>query len=183
MKKINFTLYFLLILIRISAQTATQNYIKTSIYQDAGGTSTLDQIQYFDRLGRPVETVQKAITPLGKDLITYTEYEGISTVNINWLPAPATGYTGEYADKSGFTNLALNQYGSNERPYSLTEYERSPLNRVIGQYGPGAAWDTKKVSTAYLVNEASDVNYYKLNNNNELEKQAIMQPIHYTKPG
>ena len=44
------------------------NYIATKTYTKNDNTTSITQIQYFDGLGRPIETVQKGITPSGKEL-------------------------------------------------------------------------------------------------------------------
>jgi len=33
-------------------------------------------VQYFDGLGRPIQTVQRGITPTKQDIATLTEYDG-----------------------------------------------------------------------------------------------------------
>ncbi|HMM05004.1 DUF6443 domain-containing protein, partial [Dysgonomonas sp.] len=57
-----------LVIANLHSQTAVQNYIQTRTYTNAAGTAYQDQIQYFDGLGRPMQTVQRGITPDGKDL-------------------------------------------------------------------------------------------------------------------
>ncbi len=112
------------------SQSTDQNYIVITIpslpltdptaLTDANSNST---IQYFDGLGRPMETVQKAITPSGKDLVSLIEYDGLGRDYKHWSPVPTTGNTGAYVSPGDFTGLANTQYGSNEKPYSLTDFE------------------------------------------------------------
>ncbi|MFT4223128.1 DUF6443 domain-containing protein, partial [Dysgonomonas sp.] len=43
--------------------STNQNFILTRTYTASDGSHYLDQVQYFDGLGRPVQTVQRGITP------------------------------------------------------------------------------------------------------------------------
>ena len=68
-----------------------QNYIVTVTPIDATSQVDIDNgqialhnearglisIQYFDGLGRPVETVQQGITPGKSDLVSYSQYDGV----------------------------------------------------------------------------------------------------------
>jgi RHS repeat-associated protein len=134
-----------------------QNYIHTRTFTKQDGTHWIDQIQYFDGLGRPNQTVQAGISPQGKDLVTLQEYDAFGRESAAWLPGYGTGQ-GAYTDPSNVktASLSLNDDG---KPYSLPVYEASPLNRVLEQYGPGAGWHQdytpakgKAVRTAYLTN-------------------------------
>jgi len=72
------TLYIIILLflpLTLPAQSTNQNYILNRTYLTADGASYNDHILYFDGLGRTVQTVQKGITPTGKDLIDITEYD------------------------------------------------------------------------------------------------------------
>ncbi|MBB3187860.1 DUF6443 domain-containing protein [Microbacter margulisiae] len=140
-------------------QTSTQNYIVTTVpYQAVSATSSLSDansnttIQYFDGLGRLSETVQEAITPSGADLIAAVVYDNFGREAQRWLPGALSGNNGAYV--SGYTSLAQTTNGGDANPYSRTDYEASPLNRVTGQYGPGTDWynNGKKETIAYTTN-------------------------------
>jgi len=105
MKSFYYILLFLGMPFWLLAQTTGQNYIFTTVpiapvsnpttLTDANSSSNSNSsIQYFDGLGRPMQTVQKAITPSGKDLVNFTEYDAVGRDYKHWLPAPATGNTG-----------------------------------------------------------------------------------------
>ena len=64
MNKFLFAFGFLLTLCNpIYPQEATQNYIRTRVMLNESGSSYMDEIVYYDGLGRPFQTVQKGITP------------------------------------------------------------------------------------------------------------------------
>ena len=158
-----------------------QNYIisilPTVASTDASTLSTiqsLQTIQYMDDMGRPIQTVQRNIAPDMKDLVNLTEYDSYGREYKIWLPASVADNQGAYVNATAFTTLANNQYTGSEKPYSTTEYEASPLNRVTGQYGVGANWynNSKKVSPDYQTNTASDIVRFFINSNNVLERNG-----------
>ena len=140
-----------------------QNYIHTRTYTKEDGTTYLDAIQYFDGLGRPVQVVQKAVTPLTADLVTYQEYDPFGREERSWLPAVATNNNGAYMPLATYKAKAMTTYNSttyntvaDSVAYSRPVYEASPLNRVLEQYRTGVDWKTSKkaVRTGYLTNIA-----------------------------
>jgi len=148
-----------------------QNYIITSVpYKavDSGtalnNTNSNITIQYFDGLGRPIEQVQAGITPLGRDLVTYQEYDAFGREDKTWLPAVVANNNGAFIDfdtyksksASTYNNTAYN-FVEDAKPYAYPVYEPSPLNRVIEQYGPGANWQNngRSVKTDYQANSGS----------------------------
>ncbi len=173
MKQIINILAILLLPLSLKAQSTDQNYIQTRSYQTANGVSYLDQIQYFDGLGRPVQSVKKAQTTKDGatwvDLVDCTEYDKIGREYKKWLPVPATGNTGAYVNVANFSVLANNEYGSSEKPYSITEYEASPLNRVLKKQQPGATWEGHPTAMSYQSNEG-EVAYFYVNSSNNLQK-------------
>lgn len=154
-------------------QTVGQNYIITSVPLVAKTASTLgasDELttfQYFDGLGRPTETVQKSITPQGKDLVTLTEYDGMGRESRHWLPIIGNG-SGVYLDPTAFTNNTTTLYGGETNPFSETILENSPLNRVLGQKSPGA-WNSHPKTIDYQTNDGS-IAYFYVNGSNQLSK-------------
>jgi len=145
-----------------SAQlSSSHNYIRTKTYMAPDTILYLDQIQYFDGLGRPIQTVQRAITPQKKDLVSIQTYDAFGRDAESWLPGLSDG-NGAYADPTAIMNSAKSTAMHNDqKPYSKPVYESSPLNRVMAQYGPGQDWhktygsDSKAVRIGYLNNSAT----------------------------
>lgn len=181
MKKTSDFIFALFVFVAgVSAQSPNQNYIVNRTFQSEDGTEYTDQIQYFDGLGRPVQTVQAGNSPNGKDIINYTEYDEAGREYKQWLPVPSNSATGNFVGLSEFTSLANACYGNYEKPYTLSLFEPSPLNRITDQMGAGADWQSpsspKKISTEYGVNEG-DVAYYFVNSNNQLQKGISNYPV------
>ena len=141
------------------------NYISTTIptveTTDASILTTdqsLQTNQYFDGLGRPSQTVQRGITTTGADLVSGIEYDAYGREIRRWLPGAVSGNNGAYvSDFASLSGSSNNDFS----PYTTTLYEPSPLNRVTGQYSPGADWysNGKKKVIAYTLN-ASNVKYF-----------------------
>lgn len=114
----------------------------------------LEQVNYMDGLGRPVQTVQKGFTPAKSDLVTYKEYDDFGRESNAWLPVAIASNNGAFADLSKVKANINAVYPNDDAPYSKPVYEMSPLNRIQQQYGPGTDWHNNKkaVKTEYLTN-------------------------------
>ena len=77
--------------------SGNQNYIYTQTYITSDKQKSLEQIVYYDGLGRPVETVDKGVTPDSKDLVSLQEYDQFGRDSYSWLPAKSSG-NGGYVD-------------------------------------------------------------------------------------
>lgn len=137
-----------------SAQIASQNYVRTRTMLDETAGKYMDKIEYFDGLGRPFQTVLKKASTSNNNLITLQEYDVSGREANSWLPIASSA---EYIDPTTFKSSAPGNYSNDSRPYSQPVYETSPLNRIIKQYGPGAAWYSgHPVSTDYLANSTAN---------------------------
>jgi RHS repeat-associated protein len=96
-------------------------------------------IQYLDGYQRPLQTVNYAATPLGRDIIS-----GVGTLDVigradkSYLPVPSVSASGQY-----YTNVetAAQGFYNDSKPYSkIAEYEASPMSRVLKSFGPGEAF-------------------------------------------
>lgn len=76
-------------------QSGDHNYILTKTMLDDTGVASLDKIDYFNGLGRPVQTVLKTASPTRKDIVSLLEYDAIGRESNAWLPV-STGSTGAY---------------------------------------------------------------------------------------
>jgi hypothetical protein len=153
------------------AATSNHNYIVTTVAAKAvADASSLDDnnsnttIQYFDGLGRLEQTVQKAITPQGNDLVSGVVYDDFGRESQKWLPGMQPSNGGAYV--TGYASLAQGDInGRDDHPYATTNHEASPLNRPTEQYGPGADWysNTKRKKIEYTTN-GSDIKLFYVEN-------------------
>ncbi|MBB5397172.1 DUF6443 domain-containing protein [Mucilaginibacter sp. AK015] len=167
--------------ILVSAQTNNLNYVVTKTLRVSGVTSdaalrtaSTDKnkvqtaIAYYDGLGRPLQSVQKAASPLGFDIVLPRLYDLYGREVRKYLPyVPTTGTLGAYRSgttpQQTFYNAppagVVTIPSATERAYAETKFEASPLNRPIEQGAPGLNWKIGGTHTAimsYGVNLASD---------------------------
>jgi len=148
-----------------------QNYIATYIPSipalttdalviSASSDKTKEQVavQYFDGLGRPLQSVQVKGGATGlKDIVQPVEYDAYGREAKKYLPYASPTANGSYkanaisSEMGSFynpggngTSGAQQTNGSgivvNPYPFSLTNFEPSPLNRVTEQGAPGETW-------------------------------------------
>jgi len=116
--------------------------------------------QYFDGLGRAIQTVSRQSNPTMNDLVTFNVYDAFGREPIKYLPYAATGTDGKYKptpfpDQKTFNST---QFPNEQFFYSRVDYESSPLNLVLATYAPGNSWtgSNRGVATKYWSNTAND---------------------------
>ena len=138
--------------------------------------------QYLDGLGRPVQTVARQESPLKNDLVQPMAYDALGRQPRQYLPYVATNPTGTAGDYR--PDAVYEQYGFYQRttppgggagplaptdsvrnvvrtgvPFGKTEFEASPLNRVLAQAAAGESWQLatgRVVSRLERPNTAAD---------------------------
>jgi RHS repeat-associated protein len=116
---------------------------------------TVDQVnqttQYVDGLGRSLQTVNKQSTPQKTDLVTPSCYDDYDRESYKYLPYTTTDNNGLFKTDPfnqqstfyGSTYINSDQQSANTGEqfyYSHTQYESSPLSRVIKSFAPGNNW-------------------------------------------
>ncbi|MDR0231501.1 MAG: DUF6443 domain-containing protein [Dysgonamonadaceae bacterium] len=159
-----------------------KNYIRTQTMLDKYRRNYLENMQYFDGLGRSVQIVQRDATPQKRDLVIALEYDDLGREWKNYLPVSVKGNNGAFV--ADISTKVSNAYTNDQKPYSEIIYESSPLSRIEKQYGPGQDWrssmgDGHPVSTNYLTNNNADdylkCAYYYISGNN-LSKNGNYNP-------
>ena len=175
------------------AQTGSMNYIKT-IELMAGvttpeGVNGLPEdlkrttISYFDGLGRPIQEVTVAKSPGRKDLVQHIEYDALGRNPRQYLPFTAATQGGGYHANA---MNSLQQFYSGSVPgvpltgvyYAQTDFEPSPLNRVLHTASPGEAWSMDMghaVSYGYEANQPYEVMHFTVNG----DVVSCSAPTHY----
>ncbi|WP_299273766.1 DUF6443 domain-containing protein [uncultured Psychroserpens sp.] len=168
MKTSLITLAFTLVSSLVLAQTASENYVKSTSYRvettdgifkkasiiPLTDDDKIETISYFDGLGRVKQTIAKQAGGNKEHIVTPVVYDHIGRQEKNYLPT-ITMLTGSNAlNFLDQTNLILNQENyykskyteenwatlSDVNAYSQKRFEQSPLNRVMEQGAPGADW-------------------------------------------
>ena len=142
----------------------TQSYVRRHTMTSTSGTAYRETTDYYDAIGRLSETVAKGQSPTGQDLVTLTEYDALNRPVRQWLPTVFSN-TGSYISPSTYTSGTRTYYESDSKPYSLTEYEQCPSDKVLKQFGPGSDWQNndKAIKKAYRGNTtADDIHIYEV---------------------
>lgn len=142
----------------VAPQLGSWNSVRNWTSRDGTEENTSLTMDWYDDFGRKEVSVASGASPDGKDLASLLERDGWGREVKGWLPVVSEdSLTIVHPGADSVKTIAGITYGATEKPYSLTEYEQSPLSRVTGQFGPGSDWQNagKKVSTAYLTNVAS----------------------------
>lgn len=136
----------------------------------SSGGRTLQEVkqatQYFDGLGRPIQSVVKAISPNGFDMVSPIVYDSYGREVFKYLSYISTDNSGQrkmnpFAEQSNFIRgiyNPANDANGEQYFYSQADYENSPARRTLKSYAPGNSWvgDGIGTSTQYLVNAAAD---------------------------
>ncbi|MBY0537631.1 MAG: DUF4329 domain-containing protein, partial [Chitinophagaceae bacterium] len=116
--------------------------------------------QYFDGLGRPIETVNKQVTPLMKDMVVPVVYDNFSREVNKYLPYISSSSDGKFkasplTEQNSFNSA---QFPGESYYYAQVGFEASPLGRTLNSYAPGINWvgASRGMSNQYLVNTLSD---------------------------
>lgn len=166
--------------------TMPVNYIRTwdvkaaatnasSILVTASTDSFLMNTQYFDGLGRPIQTVTKGLTPIGKDMVAAITYDEFGRERYKYLPFAANNVGGNASLSDGLFKLnpfqqdsafSTAQYPGETYFYSQTFFEASPLNRETESFAPGNNWvgtnlqtnaaNRRSLKFEYALNAAED---------------------------
>lgn len=157
--------------------TGNYNYVKS--VRPSIPASTVNQINdfpvgltgtsitYFDGLGRVNQIVSASQNPKGKDIVQPVDYDEFGRQSKNYLPYE--GYNSSTYYQPEWKNAQLGfysgMYPGENRPFSETVFESSPLNRVDAQLGPGKDWfnNDKKVNYSYSTNASGKVYLFSVN--------------------
>ncbi|WP_320054695.1 DUF6443 domain-containing protein [uncultured Acetobacteroides sp.] len=125
-------------------------------------------IEYYDGLGRPLQTIGVAATPNAdgsafNDQITPHVYDGMGREYRQYLPLPKAQGTGAGAYSGTALNEQTTFYNAqfnNQPGYGETVFDGSPLSRVVEQGAPGNSGMLGRghtVTTDYGTNTGTEV--------------------------
>ncbi|MFN5362822.1 MAG: DUF6443 domain-containing protein, partial [Bacteroidota bacterium] len=150
---------------------ATINYVRTkearspisdvAQFETAGYQQVQQVTQYIDGLGRPIQTVAKQTSPLGKDIVNPIIYDEFGREAQQYLPYASANSDGRFkpnafADQAAFMS---SRFPNEQFYFGKTEFESSPLNRPTKTMAPGNSWvgSGRGISYQYLINTDNDV--------------------------
>lgn len=130
------------------------NYVQTKdMLSSSTGNTTR---QYYDGLGRPIQTAKDGLNTYNLFVFTQQKYDGKGRVSEDWLPAvgnSSINYIGN------ITGISSTTYGDSHA-YSITTYDA--IDRPTFTQTPGDAWHSasKGVTKEYVTNAANNVKRY-----------------------
>ncbi len=133
------------------AVTAAENYSVQRRYLSADRSRYVDEVIYYDGLGRPVETVQRSITPQGQSLVALQEYDEAGRPVRAWQPVVGDG---SFMGAEAVRQASMSLYGD-AQAYSTTIYQKSPTEIVEGMIRPGSMLVSTPVTVRKYVNDGS----------------------------
>lgn len=142
--------------------------------------SNSQSVQYFDGLGRPMQTVVTQGSPLKNDIVQPVVYDAFGREYRQYLPFVAqdiTGFfkpavidpgTGVYTGAAtGFYSNSSDYIADDPKPYAEISFEPSPLNRINKHGSAGTAWQPDAVNS-YASTDHTIKYRYDLNAANEV---------------
>ncbi len=160
--------------------SSRENYIYTRVFQDStkngevsANSGVIEQVVYYDGLGRAKQEVQIRGGGSGTDLVRPIYYDGVGRESRVYLPYSSTqGVLGSYRSNAlGEVNTYYKTHypydisSSSPNPYVEKDFESSPLNRVLRESSPGASWKLgsgHEIKYAYETNVYGEVRLYKV---------------------
>jgi RHS repeat-associated protein len=132
------------------------NYVRTIVptapivtegdIQPTDYSLTRVKTQYLDGLGRPIQSVDHFASPQGNDIVNVVKYDLLGRDAWHFLPYAKGESSGNgkfkltaYSDQKDFYQNTLG-YTDDNYFYTQTNYEASPLNRVIKTLPQGNSW-------------------------------------------
>jgi hypothetical protein len=173
-----------------STPSSDQNYIVTNSMLAEGVTDesqisgkTVEEVsqtvQYFDGLGRPVQTVNTKASPSEKDVVSPQEYDAYGREVKKYLPFTSSVIPGSFKPNALYNTGSYtsgdqylfyqntNDVAHDEKPFAESIMEPSPLDRVLKQGAPGVVsqalpvgQNDRSIKKAYSANGENEVLYF-----------------------
>lgn len=159
----------------ITAQS-NNNYVLTETMLDKDGRHKISSYEFFDGLGRLVQTSSNGIGGSGRCVNTYQTYDAVGNIREKWLPSIGK-ILPELLNDEKAQSLGEDTYGD-AYPYFLNHYDA--LGRLTETETPGEVWHSahKVVTKEYITNGRYDVRLYTapMDGNDELSESGYYEP-------
>ncbi|MBY0434098.1 MAG: hypothetical protein K2U26_08325 [Cyclobacteriaceae bacterium] len=137
--------------------------------------------EYADGIGRKSQDVVAQGSPSKADAVAPYRYDSASRMKFTYPEYSIGSQKGAFrsnALSSGSSYFSSEQYsfyngtpkvGADMRPYGQTNFELSPIDRVLESYGPGLAWRTNsKKSSASFAPAGTTINQWLISSSSGL---------------
>ncbi|REC46663.1 DUF6443 domain-containing protein [Chryseobacterium pennipullorum] len=160
--------------------STNENYVYSKTCMDGDCNKKSESVQYFDGLGRPIQSVAIKATPLGRDVVLPFEYDAQGRQAKNYYPVPQNGSQNGALYTNPLANAPAAGYG-NEKIYTEKKYDNLFAGRVSQVVPAGNTWSQKPVNIGYGTNIQGEVRKYALTTTwvEGRTQTAISQPVFY----
>ncbi|BAP32263.1 cell well associated RhsD protein [Chryseobacterium sp. StRB126] len=154
-----------------------ENYIYVRNYLEPTSVSNpkakqIQNILFFDGLGKPNQNVTIHASPTGNDLVTHIPYDNFGRQAEDWLPVPMSSQNGNIQVPPSTSGYYKTSSGSVDALiYGKKNLENSPLDRLRSYAGPGTDWSGKQSIYNYYTNNDAEV--YKFTTTSTLNNGVI----------
>jgi RHS repeat-associated protein len=157
------TALFPVLSVGVSAQTMSENYVKTETVLSGNGLKSSLSVQYYDGLGRPSVLAAGGVNTENSYVYTMTEYDLQGREVKTWLPSAGSS-SPVMIDASQMASYASGSHGGDDYAYSTAEYDA--IGRVAFRGTPGQAWHDSNghqgMRTQYVTNGEGSVKRYRV---------------------
>lgn len=139
-----------------SSFSTHENYLLTRTFNkpittlfEANQTNTIENITYYDILGRPKQNVAIRAGGNQEDIITHIEYDGLGRTPKSYLPYASQDSKKAfrvYAKEETKQFYNTPKYEHTKNPYFETVFENNPSPRIQKQFAPGEDWKSTKLN-------------------------------------
>lgn len=119
----------------------------------------IQAVNYYDGLGRPLQTIAVQAFGTAEDLVTPEGYDNYGRKTTTFLPYPSTcsGCAGSfratgYVDQKVYYASTTAGTAQDNNPYAQTLFEFSPLDRSVENGQTGATWQPGSGHTVKIIN-------------------------------
>ncbi|RKR09236.1 RHS repeat-associated protein [Flavobacterium sp. 90] len=125
---------------------APKKKVQASDFSTLTKDSIVQNITYFDGLGRPVQSMAIGQGVGGTDIVTPIQYDGFGRQVKEYLPYPVANSGTNYPridteiSIESLKGVYSSKFDDASNPFSEKQLESSPLSRVLKQAAPGDAW-------------------------------------------
>ena len=137
----------------VSAQAATDNYVRSTLVLDSAGMSMQVTVDYYDGMGRLVQRVGESPAS-GHAKHMGFQYDALGRLACETLPAAVEQTAHGRVTDTALGGILATQYGD---PMGRTLFSYDALGRTASTHGPGTAWAQHPATKAYGANAANEV--------------------------
>ncbi|PWB26433.1 DUF6443 domain-containing protein [Flavobacterium sp. HTF] len=155
---------------------SNENFILSRKYQTnlisgediVSNSDVIENISYYDGLGRPMQNIAIKGSPNKNDIVTHITYDNAGRQEKDFLPyMDNVGSIGSYRNSTDAETRINAYYKLNypqdidnalPNPFSQKKFDNSPLNRILLQAAPGKDWALGKgheIKMDYQTNTAT----------------------------